>query len=370
MSEDYLTFPNPHFSGSYAPEDVQLLLTPMHIQTTPIHEKEHLIQSGLRHYSEMLSEEQVPDAGYMELFQAACAAGVPRLAREINLLSALIRRNVGNADGPITLCSLIRAGLPYGVLLQRNLRRRGCDVRHYGVSIIRDRGLDAVAMSYILKRRPASSIVFVDGWTGKGAIAQELRRSWNKMIGLEPILAVVADPGGVAQICASREDWLIPSGMLGANVSGLISRSIFQPNQMQPDDFHGCMLIDKLAKLDVSRSFVDRVEAIGQGFDDGRFAAEPLQSVSLQRQASHQAVAAVAAAYDVANENRIKPGIAEATRAILRRKPYRVLVRRREGDPDLAALLHLCNNNNVQVLEAPDLIGPYRAITIIEKAGS
>ena len=38
-------------SGSYAPSDVHFLLRPMQIDTTPVEEKERLIQTNQRHYS-------------------------------------------------------------------------------------------------------------------------------------------------------------------------------------------------------------------------------------------------------------------------------------------------------------------------------
>ena len=41
------------FSGSYVAADVQFLLRPISIENTTIEEKERLIQSGKKHYSEM-----------------------------------------------------------------------------------------------------------------------------------------------------------------------------------------------------------------------------------------------------------------------------------------------------------------------------
>lgn len=70
----------------------------------------------------------------------------------------------------IALVSFVRAGLPLGVLLRRALVEMGRDARHYGISIIRDRGIDSVALEAIIKAHGAENIVFVDGWTGKGAI--------------------------------------------------------------------------------------------------------------------------------------------------------------------------------------------------------
>ena len=78
------------------------------------------------------------------------------------------------------------------------------------MSIIRDRGLDPFALQYILQQHPHSPIVFVDGWTGKGAIYGELQRSLAKITdkrqqaqlfhqgdGVIP-LVTLADPAGVA----------------------------------------------------------------------------------------------------------------------------------------------------------------------------
>ena len=43
--------------------------------------------------------------------------------------------------------------------------------------IIRDRGIDTAALEWIEHHHGTAGIVFVDGWTGKGAITGELIRS-------------------------------------------------------------------------------------------------------------------------------------------------------------------------------------------------
>lgn len=63
--------------------------------------------------------------------------------------------------------------------------------------------------------------------------------------------------------------------------------------------------------------------------------------------------------------NRIKPGIAEATRAVLRRVPDHVFVRQMD-DPDVSLLVGLAKKG-IQVTEAGDTLGQYRAVTIIKK---
>src|SRR3546814_10262200 len=64
--------------------------------------------------------------------------------------------------------------------------------------------------------------------------------------------------------------------------------------------------------------------------------------------------------------NRIKPGIAEATRAILRRVPDRIYVQRRD-DPDVAHICLLADKAGVRVIERN--MRNYRAITIIKNLG-
>lgn len=357
------------FSGSYAPEDVTFLLKRVEIAPTPVEEKEAAIQSGARHYSEMISEERRPDDRYMAIFSEALDRAEARIAGDIATLAATVRARIaaGRLPARITLASLVRAGVPYGVLLRRALAAQGVDVAHYGVSIIRDRGLDGVAMAHILAERPAEGVVFVDGWTGKGAIAGELARSWPAISGRAPVLAVLADPCGRADLAAGHEDWLIPSGILGANVSGLISRSILNDRVVGPGEFHGAMEVGHLADLDVSRAFVDRIS--------GRWGRVGLSNPPYEtpealreelRAAAEGTVARILAEAGTENRNRVKPGIAEATRAVLRRAPERVYVADR-SDPDLAALVHLCEVGNTPLVEGFECTRPYKAVTLIRR---
>lgn len=134
------------------------------------------------------------------------------------------------------MVNLVRAGLPIGVLLQRALGDSQSEYSlpslHYGVSIIRDRGIDPVALESILDLHPHSPIIFIDGWTGKGAIYGELKRSlaifshtiqatqiFHQGEGVIP-LVTLADSAGVAWLSASREDWLMPTSLLNSTVLG------------------------------------------------------------------------------------------------------------------------------------------------------
>ena len=362
---------NEPFPGSYAAADVLFLLKKVEMRLIDVAEKEALIQSGRRHYSEMISVERFPDEGYMRLFNEAMMSGAERMGLEVVSLARAISAAV---EGPITLASLVRAGVPLGVLLNRALKALGRDVTHYGVSIIRDKGIDDNAMRFILNRRPIEGLVFVDGWTGKGAITDQLEQSFKAYSEEKPRLVVLADPAGRSWLAASGEDWLIPSGILGSTVSGLISRSILSEDVVGPQDFHACLQWDHLEPHDISMKFVDSVwshskAALELRADDPLYRAASLWTDadrSLHSTNAKQAIEYVRSRKNVTDMNRIKPGIAEATRAILRRVPETVFVHS-EHDKDLSALMHLIGEKNISYSIAPEAIHPYRAVALIQK---
>ena len=372
-------------SGSYLASDVTVLLDIVNkdaVADVPVRQKEALIQSGQRHYSDMLTLEDAPTAMHEQLYQQALEQGTTRTATDIaNLAYTLhhtFQQNV-SPERPLVLVSLVRAGLPVGVLLQRALTDIDSSYAlpsvHYGISIIRDRGLDAVALQMILDAHPNSAIVFVDGWTGKGAIYQELSRSldvfsnpnhpnfaniFHQGADVIPLLTL-ADPAGVAWLAASEEDWLIPSGLLNSTVSGLISRSLYTSPQ---SGLHRSVFYDNLVQVDHSLAFIDHIDTARRAL------STPLQYLQTFKQPRYQTAALIdtlAAEYDISNRNRIKPTIAEATRAILRRDPERILLATADH-PDTVLLRHLCSERDIKIDVVGNKILPYQAITLIQKS--
>jgi hypothetical protein len=351
--------------GSYAPKDVTFLVTPMTMATTSVAAKEKLIQSGKRHYSEMLSAESPPTPAYMATYEAAMAANALRLARHVNTLAdALAARH--RANGRVALASLLRAGTPIGVLLGRALRRRGLQAVHVSISIIRGRGIDLVALHHLLGDFASQDIVFVDGWTGKGAIATELRGpAGAAAAGIDPFLVVVADPAGVADLAATAADYVIPSGILGGIVSGLFSRSVLN-ERIGPGSFHGAVLLHDLAPHDVSRSFVDRIDTLAQIASPQADIRWSMAGRAAQAARSTALLAEIAVSHGVDDRNRIKPGIAEATRAVLRRMPHRLLLAD-AAEAEVQHLVLLAQERCVPIAPLPEG-GPYRAVAIIARA--
>ena len=178
-------------------------------------------------------------------------------------------------------------------------------------------------------------------------------------------------------MAASGEDWLIPSGVLGSTISGLISRSICQSDTLQANEieesnlgqWHGCVEYNHLKAFDMSQSFIKQINQIRRELPSEKNAVWTSAQQQLQRQRSQAVVKQLAEQYQITNINRIKPSIAEATRAILRRVPDLVLLRD-ANDADTALLRHLTEVTQTPVKVVGDQIAPYRAITLIQKLGA
>ncbi|MFT4086033.1 MAG: phosphoribosyltransferase [Gordonia sp. (in: high G+C Gram-positive bacteria)] len=358
--------------GSYAGHEVTWLLKDLSDCSLEgdVAERERRIQAGLAHYAETLPVEFQPGAEYLELFDAALAASASRLALAVGTVAELILSE--RTEAP-TLVSLARAGTPVGVLIARWIRRtRGWQPPHYAVSIVRDRGIDATALDYLAVRHDPASVVFVDGWTGKGAITRELTAALDEYAAaggarFDDELAVLADPGSCTPMFGTRDDFLIASACLNSTVSGLVSRTVLNDELIGPGDFHGAKFYRDLAPFDVSNRFLDTVTA---AFDD--VADEAVAQAAALRDADRAptwagwaSVEQMQHRYGQSSINFVKPGIGETTRVLLRRVPWRILVR--EPDlPDHQHLRLLAAERGVPVDVVPDLA--YSCVGLIRES--
>ncbi|MFC0039147.1 cysteine protease StiP family protein [Actinomadura rayongensis] len=351
--------------GSYAAEDVGWLLTDLSgaALEAPTEDREAAIQAGRAHYAESLPIEYRPGAAYRKLFEEALDASADRLAHAVGLVGELVLA----ARGPgAVLVSLARAGTPVGILLRRWARfAHGLDLPHYAISIVRDRGIDAVALDYLAAHHDPASVIFVDGWTGKGAIARELAAALSGTM-FRADLAVLADPGRCTPLHGTRDDFLVPSACLNSTVSGLVSRTVLNRSLIGPGDFHGAKFYAELAAEDVSARFLDAVAARFPAVAD-RVAADAPALLAADRSADWSGWAAVrriAAEYDVPDLNLVKPGVGETTRVLLRRVPWKVLARADAG-AELAHIRLLADERGVPVVEVPPDALPYACAGLI-----
>lgn len=129
------------------------------------------------------------------------------------------------------------------------------------ISIIRGKGIDRNAMNHILEGHCPNSIQFVDGWTGKGAIQNELIMAMRDFPGVSPGLAVLSDPAYIAEKCGTHDDFLIASSCLNSVVSGLISRTFYRSDIIGEMDYHGAAFYSELRGEDLTYQFIDTVPA-------------------------------------------------------------------------------------------------------------
>jgi hypothetical protein len=359
--------------SSYPADEVSFLLTDLsgHSLELGLHEREQAIAAG-RNYAEMLPIEFAPSAEYLALFDALLGQFAGEIAEHIGVVTEMA---LAARHGRPVLVSLARAGTPVGILMRRwALFSRGVELPHYSVSIVRGRGIDSVALDHVVARHDPADVLFVDGWTGKGAIAAELAEALARYAAsggssLAGDIAVIADPGGCSTLFGTREDILVPSACLNSTVCGLVSRTVLN-ELIGPGMFHGAKVYRELADADRSARFLDAISAEFADVADAVAARWPAayaadRSVSF---AGLRTVRRVQAEFSLPSQHLVKPGAGEATRVLLRRLPWQVLVR-----PDcrgrLAHLLMLADERGVPVVDYPDM--PYSCIGLVSPlAGS
>ncbi|HJV17289.1 MAG TPA: cysteine protease StiP family protein [Bacillales bacterium] len=346
--------------GSYKKEDVCFLLKDLSAikLEDSLENREKSVQSG-RHYSETLPIEYLPPNEYIDLFWQTLDDYKQKVALSIGVVAEQIYHLRGKKT---VLVSLARAGTPVGILLKRYMERQfQITVPHYSISIIRDKGIDENALRYILTKHPGYQIQFVDGWTGKGAISIELTKACQKFQGkygvrLDDTLAVIADPGHCTTLFGTREDFLIPSACLNSTVSGLVSRTVLNDQYIGKNDFHGAKFYQELSDLDVSNEYIDRIT---------------LEFPSIYQRAAEVAltkrkekvkkdflgmsdVKRIQQEFQIKSSHLIKPGVGETTRVLLRRVPWKILLRD-PSSPFVKHILMLAKERDVEIVPYPNL---------------
>lgn len=341
--------------SSYKPEDVTILLRDITGLVEPLDNatRERYIQQGV-HYSEMLPKELLPTPAYLETFRYGLERFALPTAKATELTAEKILAQKGEQA---VLVSLARAGTPVGILLKHYiLRKYGISVPHYTISIIRGKGIDRNAMDYILERHAPETIQFVDGWTGKGAIQNQLLEAMVDYPAVDPLVAVLSDPACVAGICGTHTDFMIPSSCLNATVSGLISRTFWREDLIGAEDFHGAMCYAEFADHDLTYHFLETVErhfgaayVFPEGHPDRAGAAEEVSRIQKE--------------FGVSTVNFVKPSIGEATRVLLRRIPWKILVSSLDDSEYLGHIYQLAREKGIE----PELypLKHYRACGLI-----
>lgn len=356
--------------SSYDPSEVIILLKDITGLVEPMgtKEREKLIQSGV-HYSEMLPLEYKPTEDYMKIYEEELERNGMKTAQSVADLGDKLFKKKGM---DLVLISLARAGTPIGILLKRYLKMRyDVDIPHFSISIIRGKGLDVNALNAIIFKYKLKSKVkgfqFIDGWIGKGAIQNELRKSIylfnsTEYFDVDPNLAALSDPSMTIpdEYCGTREDFIIPSSCLNATVSGLFSRTFRRPDIIGDMDYDGAIYYGELKDEDKSIDFLNEItDCLKEIVKQKKLEMKDKEYTGLDE------VKQIAKDYGVEDINKVKPGIGESTRVLLRRYPDRVLISMEDaGSSDLEGILQLCKEKNVPVEYYP--LKRYKAVGIIK----
>ena len=343
--------------SSYKEEDVIFLLKDITglVKPQSAKERERLIQAG-KHYSEMLPIEYVPSQKYMEVYSQVLERYSKPTALAIGRLCDKLIQTKGKN---FVLVSLARAGTPIGILIKHYIKwKYQIEMLHYSISIIKGRGIDKNAMKFLLDQHKGEDLLFVDGWIGKGAILGELEKAALDYPEVSAELAVLADPANVTELCGTHEDILIPSSCLNCTVSGLVSRTFLRDDIIGKDDFHGAVFYEELRGADLSYEFIKAIEkefTLTSRVRDVRVEGSGIDEVQ-----------EIAERFGITDINFIKPGIGEATRVLLRRVPWKVLIDERyKGKRELLHLVRLAGEKNVPVEYYP--MRHYKCCGIIKK---
>lgn len=358
-----------------------------------IEEKEKAIQSNLKHYSEIVNLEKPPTKEYLNIYYKVLKnRNVMNLFTDdiltltAKMLSDIQLEYEKTKDKNVILVSLVRAGTPIGILLKRILeqqdfiRNNNINLKHYSVSIIRDKGIDENAINHIIQENQSENIYFIDGWTGKGVITKELTNAIHHFnhkyqTNLKDTLYVLADIVLLPNVKAgSYLDYLIPSSILNSTISGLISRTILN-HLIKPNDFHGSIYYEDLKQHDLSNDFINYVMAFIQlknknldllpylkryhDMHDNKNNNDTFELKNKRKKFLEQLMIT----YHYPNMNYIKPGVNEATRVMLRRYPEKLFIQNM-NDSNVQHLVQLANEKNIEIEVVPDM--PYRAVALIK----
>lgn len=371
--------------GTFAPDEVGWLLSDLagHALETPTAAREAAIAAGTS-YAATLPVEHPPSPRYARVVARALERSAEPVAAAVGVL----------ADGVLTrhgpgavLVSLARAGTPVGVLVRRWAARvRGIALPHYALSVVRGRGLDRAALNALVGAHDPASLVLLDGWTGEGGIVDEVRADLARYadetgIVIDPTVAVLADPAHRTPLYGTRDDLLVPQACLNATVSGLVSRTVARPDLVGPGAYDGARFYAGLAAGDRTAAFLDVVS------DRFPRSAPPLPPLPARSPLSARSpspsagqgtpdfrgsryLAALAADRpDLGGgHRRLRGGVGETLRVLLRRDPSAVLLAPDAG-PDLDPVRRLCAERRVTTRPLPTSAGgiasPYRCVGVL-----
>jgi hypothetical protein len=332
------------------PNDVILLLKDMtgKVQPVSLEERKKRVENG-EYVRSIIIEEYKISKEYIEIVNSYIDDYIENMAKYVGILAEKLYEVKGDK---LVLVDIVRAGIPIGILIKKYIKKYyNIDIPHYGISLVQ--GLDPNAMKYIINKHGTDGIQFIDGWTGKGTVAKEIRESAKKYPNVDDSLACLSDCINQAKYVGTREDVYIPYSPLNASITGLVSITVKNENYSDENDFHAAIYLDNLENEDQSQDFIDRVSS--------KFQKQSTIEVVSNLKIDDTEIDKIATLLNK-DKKELNPGINEAARAVLRRELEKLVVSDK-NDIDLKALIKLAEYKNVPVVEIKELKG-YKAVSV------
>ena len=208
----------------------------------------------------------------------------------------------------------------------------------------RGKGIDFNALKYILKENPTSTIIFVDGWVGKGTTKEELDKTCAKFneennTEVKPIMGAISDMKKVSDFMATNEDVLLPFSLLNALGCGLISRITQNPDLIKENDYNGAVIFESLKEYDQTNHIIDTIE---KHFKEKTLEEDTLTSVKTFDEIT------IKDKFNLTNINGIKAGINETIRILLKRNVSFVILKNKNLST-LKPIIYLCKIKNIKI---------------------
>ena len=177
-------------------------------------------------------------------------------------------------------------------------------------------------------------------------------------------LYVLADPANITPYCGTHEDYLLPSACLNSTVSGLTSRTILNKYiNIEAGDFHGATYFKKFESIDKSNEFID---TISNEFEKLGVISRKLNRLE-DGWNGMSIVLDLCNLFQIEDYKKVKPGIGETTRVLLRRVPWKVFINKDISidDPDIQHILVLCKEKNIPTMRWD--LGNYKVCGVIKE---
>ena len=166
----------------------------------------------------------------------------------------------------------------------------------------------------------------------------------------------MSDRPTVAAICGTHDDFLIASSCLNSTVSGLLSRTFLRGDIISPGTSRRCLL----PGAEGPGPDVPVIDTIQAHFPACADAVPPPRRSG---RAGLEEVHRIGADFGIRDINLIKPSIGEATRVLLRRVPWKVLVHSLRDEAHLGHIYQLAREKGAELVEYP--LENYRACGLI-----